>query len=87
MSVYTPPEFDKNDIQKYWKHRRTHSYISLAWILISTVIWALMAIFYPDTIPLLSGVIGWSYAAPFGVVSWYFGNTLAEEIMRRKKEW
>lgn len=75
------------NMEKYWKHRRTHSYISLGWVMFSTLMWAAMAIFYPASIPLLGGVIGWSYAIPFGVISWYFGNTMVDILAGKKTPW
>lgn len=71
----------------WWKHRRRMAYISLAWIIIQTPIWALVAIFSPGAVLALSPVIGWSYGAPMAVLLGYFGNTLAEELVRRKNDY
>lgn len=75
------------DPDKWWRHRRAHSYISIVWVIVQTIMWTWVAISHPSALLILGGVIGWSYAIPIVVISWYFGNTLAELIIGKKTPW
>lgn len=71
----------------WWKHRRRMAYTSLIWIIAQTFLWATLSFFSPVAMGALGAVVAWSYGAPMAVLLGYFGNTLAEEIIKRKSNW
>ncbi len=75
------------NLNLWWKHRRKMAYISLAWIILQTPLWGVLAFFSPTAVASLGAVIGWSYGGPMAVLLGYFGNTLAEEVVKHKQKW
>lgn len=73
------------NLNKWWKHRRSAMYISLAACIIQTVVFCVVGYYKPESILALGGVVGWSYSFYIFVVGSYFGNTIVEDYVRNKK--
>lgn len=78
---------DPRNIERWWKNRRRMAYISLTWSILQTPLWILLI--WAKDVPLsgIDSIMGWSYGIPMSIILAYFGNTLAEELVKHKQKW
>lgn len=62
----------------WWRHRRKMAYMSLAWTLVQTFLWAALEFINPGFIQSSATVVGWSYGTASTVILGYFGNTAVD---------
>ncbi|MBG24047.1 MAG: hypothetical protein CMF22_11395 [Idiomarinaceae bacterium] len=69
----------------WWTHRRRMAYAAGVWIILQTILFCALGIFWPSLIDTIGVVIGWSYGASVGVIMAYFGNTIATDVVSTKR--
>lgn len=82
----------KDETQKHphpltwWKHRRRHAYVALAWIILQTFMWIFIAITFPAAFQMLYSVIGASYTIPTGILISYYGASSYQDYLMEKMD-